>query len=841
MSTSKCLTPNASDSPLKSLSSSTNDKSGKGKCVKSKPIRRRKTFTGCWTCRSRKIKCDLGRPYCNRCLKSNIKCEGYHIKLRWLTKNDEDNDNEHFQRRSIEFVVYPPGMGFDTYDEMNLALAKLHSPSFSSDETKVLGPFGVFQGVSKVEEPKNTTEYSPNHKSYPNHLSTLSHQRPEPFLSKDLDDSKFPDFDPTHSFPNIPSYNDQHSINKHHTFRNLQTATNHEPYHTSHIVDTDQGTVSNRLPDNILQILSDNNSLDGHFDLMGMPPHHSANIKIQADRLAGIDTLELQKLNRAWDTHGSSVSSSALTAQTEPEEDDSDLVMVPLASVLDDFLSTDYNLGLPTNSKYFSLEARQILHHYTQFVTPLMTFVTHESTPWKTIYLPQAVDAIGSLTVFGKASPAKNTILHAILSVGSYHLATKYAANSPQRKHFNTVGRNLKNKAIKLVKQSLSSPISFSGMDEEHKDMITAALSMVSTGVVSSQTNSSQFYIHQCRKFILRQMNGPPFQITKELRVLHRIYAFLSLLLDSTNVTPNHIDSSVFDVPAWNTRQELQSLGLDAPTVSRPRVENIEEINNSFSVPLDLFQGSSHKWDRTNSETEHTAFDSDTVSREASSNTLCTKDQYHKMEIKLTHSLYGIPDSLTLLFNRVVRLARQKFYLESRNGDGKTALKHELHEKNVQLGEMLKTWLCDFHETQIPPEYTNNYKKAFFLHTIAFYHAIFIYHSTLVCDTPSEKLQHSVRLVIKYLVKIFEFNADDAPPVLLPLTFPLFIASCEAVDEEALEQVELLFDKMTLHGLGTYTQTRLVVKEVWRRRSLGRLDYQWYQVVNDLNITLLLS
>ncbi|KAH3678953.1 hypothetical protein WICMUC_001321 [Wickerhamomyces mucosus] len=38
---------------------------------------------GCWTCRARKIKCDLKRPQCQKCINSNIVCEGYSIKLNW--------------------------------------------------------------------------------------------------------------------------------------------------------------------------------------------------------------------------------------------------------------------------------------------------------------------------------------------------------------------------------------------------------------------------------------------------------------------------------------------------------------------------------------------------------------------------------------------------------------------------------------------------------------------------------------------------------------------------------------------------------------------------------------
>ncbi|KAK4505067.1 hypothetical protein PRZ48_003030 [Zasmidium cellare] len=39
------------------------------------------TYTGCWTCRRRHIKCDLGRPACNRCIKAGFDCEGYDFKF----------------------------------------------------------------------------------------------------------------------------------------------------------------------------------------------------------------------------------------------------------------------------------------------------------------------------------------------------------------------------------------------------------------------------------------------------------------------------------------------------------------------------------------------------------------------------------------------------------------------------------------------------------------------------------------------------------------------------------------------------------------------------------------
>lgn len=42
-----------------------------------------KTFTGCWTCRERRVKCDEEHPYCRRCQRSGWECKGYDLRLEW--------------------------------------------------------------------------------------------------------------------------------------------------------------------------------------------------------------------------------------------------------------------------------------------------------------------------------------------------------------------------------------------------------------------------------------------------------------------------------------------------------------------------------------------------------------------------------------------------------------------------------------------------------------------------------------------------------------------------------------------------------------------------------------
>jgi hypothetical protein len=46
-----------------------------------KDLPKRRTKTGCLTCRKRRIKCDEGKPHCNNCIKTNRNCEGYKVRL----------------------------------------------------------------------------------------------------------------------------------------------------------------------------------------------------------------------------------------------------------------------------------------------------------------------------------------------------------------------------------------------------------------------------------------------------------------------------------------------------------------------------------------------------------------------------------------------------------------------------------------------------------------------------------------------------------------------------------------------------------------------------------------
>lgn len=57
--------------------------------------RRTKCFTGCWTCRSRRVKCDEATPLCQRCRQFGVQCEGYGVRLSWVQHDPREHETGH--------------------------------------------------------------------------------------------------------------------------------------------------------------------------------------------------------------------------------------------------------------------------------------------------------------------------------------------------------------------------------------------------------------------------------------------------------------------------------------------------------------------------------------------------------------------------------------------------------------------------------------------------------------------------------------------------------------------------------------------------------------------------
>ncbi|KAH8800903.1 fungal-specific transcription factor domain-containing protein [Xylogone sp. PMI_703] len=114
----------------------------------SKPKRptRTKTFSGCWTCRARHVKCDEQKPCCKRCLNSSLTCQGYGLRLSWVKYSPDKAELTPLAPHALNsYNTLPLNHGLPNLSASDIA-AVLDSLGDGPDlqTSKRIGPFSVF-------------------------------------------------------------------------------------------------------------------------------------------------------------------------------------------------------------------------------------------------------------------------------------------------------------------------------------------------------------------------------------------------------------------------------------------------------------------------------------------------------------------------------------------------------------------------------------------------------------------------------------------------------------------------------------------------------------------------
>ncbi|KAJ6001078.1 hypothetical protein N7481_001487 [Penicillium waksmanii] len=110
-------------------------------------VKRSKTFTGCWTCRSRGVKCGEEKPVCVRCSKGSFHCEGYGVKLVW--PDEYNNNHTGAQRRLFSQLQKSNGPTLSEL-QLDISLETLDAAIVLDQEQD--GPFSVFRLPSSEAE-----------------------------------------------------------------------------------------------------------------------------------------------------------------------------------------------------------------------------------------------------------------------------------------------------------------------------------------------------------------------------------------------------------------------------------------------------------------------------------------------------------------------------------------------------------------------------------------------------------------------------------------------------------------------------------------------------------------
>ncbi|RTE85338.1 hypothetical protein BHE90_000112 [Fusarium euwallaceae] len=160
-----------------------------------RPRKHGKTFTGCWTCRSRKVKCDEARPRCRHCLKKGVECEGYDIRLHWLppeTGYELEPVTSEYQakacRSQIPFGSTGPALPWSQVEEILIVLdtlqTQLNDTQGKNGTSRFINGFGVFDSHGRASvhnsSPSSPTPTSEPLNIDPNLTTSLVPFSPEP-------------------------------------------------------------------------------------------------------------------------------------------------------------------------------------------------------------------------------------------------------------------------------------------------------------------------------------------------------------------------------------------------------------------------------------------------------------------------------------------------------------------------------------------------------------------------------------------------------------------------------------------------------------------------------------
>lgn len=808
-------------------------------------------------------------------------------------------------RRTVGVVEYPEDMVYKTYEEMDIHLAELHAPTFSEKETKMLGPFGVFVGIEhtgrrpRVKRKQSAQQAgpgaSPTDLSLPrrSHLNR-THSAHSPSERSTPENSSFmTGYSPQRaSVDHTPHGGANHQVhpyysNHHQGYNHFggvptlgMTGTGPTPHQFASVP---QRSEYETLHEELTTLLDANITGPNFFDLAEFD-FDSAPSQFQTQEHLGLTlqpdidikmsdsdsdpTLNVQNpVDLTNDNNHSSFTANfgpedkqAIGARkanghvdihTNSEEPDEDLKPAVIHHVPRVFVKAPETKISPIldvmnwkKDRYFlSDEARALLYHYDKNVIRTMSVVSHHKNPWKTIYLPRAYSAIGNMVGKGQTSLARNALLHALLAVSSFHVHTKVVGqNAAQKAYFYEMGVALRSEAYKYMTQCLKGDLS----RQKYKDVVTAVLSMVTTDVMCGVMEDCQVHLAACQSVIsLRHKTRK--RTSRKALILQRICGFLSLLQKATVLDPDSV-LGLLDVEEDDAEYNPSTswMNIDLPDLrqtkhlteedherrrqkKRARTESLSGTRDrsSSQVSMDDTRNSTPDTDNTKGD--------DVSQQQQQTGDLGEDDD--DAELVSLQSLYGVPDSLVILFNETCRVSRQALYYRT-DGDGQIPKKLEREVASVQ--DSLEAWQRTRYDFSAI-SFSGKVQEALRHHMLSFRDALLVYHYRLARAHSAQQVTAQVVSILEHFEAMMSINANNGEPVITPLLFGLFVGACDAVEPEHIDRYRRVCERMAIQGFGSYQTAYNVILEVWRRRRESVNGAEWWTVVREWNINIMLS
>lgn len=501
---------------------------------------------------------------------------------------------------------------------------------------------------------------------------------------------------------------------------------------------------------------------------------------------------------------------------------------LPDTSIFNQPGNSNILLDLPTTGVHVHGLARFLLNYYLQNVADLMTVVVLPTNPWKTIYFPRALKALGDLTGIGYTSNSRNSLLNALLAVSCFNLQSKFPKNSPEMKYFLSLGIEFRTQASSFLKRCLSSTVN----QERYKDILTAILSMNSIDVVWGTMADCQVHLTICEDFIEKRMKTRP-QISAKAKALHRIFSFLKLIQDSTSLDKVREKEIVIleTTPAQSMHNVYSPVGEFK--------ESLNEKDGKISIKFVTASSSASKASESPSVVaESPQATTPMFSNIASESYYYPKSNQTNSDVLSTDSLYGLPNSLILLFSDCVRLARHLEYYNQNQIKPPAAFSRLCQQFENRVLNWKSEW--DFMLPGTTDMFINETIEGVYHHTMSFHNGLIIYYYTVVKNYDYSVVQTHVKKVLGSLNKLTNL-IDNHGVKIVPLIWQGFMAGCACTDAMLQLGFKEWAAKLVKTGMGSYWGARQIMFEVWRRRLNNEENDNWFSVYKDWEMNLMLS
>ncbi|KAL6353765.1 hypothetical protein LRP88_12757 [Fusarium phalaenopsidis] len=380
----------------------------------------RKTFTGCWTCRSRRLKCDETKPECIQCQLKGISCGGYHARLQWMRPasiygnldNDTPTEPQDVHRRRLLPASRMKSLGIEA------ALSDIDKAAARST-SKSCGPFSVFTIESShgapeslplaCDESEASVEHTGDEVHVPNPVdATLDH-------APDIAGLDF-------ALPEEPA-----------------TAEPEQLVGDSIIRTTLERTIPINETSQQLDFLATGTAMVG----------------------------VLQDLEEAEDM----------------EEDGAQTSSHPDTSVEPGYSPSIYPVGGdPSAEVFLKAEVRHLLRNYVENVLFIFSPLDLPNSPWRDFHLRQALQCSIELEIIGRAPPSRRALLQTILTVSAYNLRNVNSSDPEVSRKWGNVASNYKCEALKLLETCVGE--SYADLtDSVYNELLAAMLCMVTIDV----------------------------------------------------------------------------------------------------------------------------------------------------------------------------------------------------------------------------------------------------------------------------------------------------------------------------------------------------------------------